>query len=77
MASAPHVAFGHGPHHCIGAALARAELQEALAALTSRLGCPTIGADAVWRPPLGINGPERLPITFKARPHSTERGGAS
>jgi cytochrome P450 len=65
-AATPHLAFGHGAHFCLGAALARAELQEALAALTARLGCPTVG-DASWKPPLGINGPERLPITFAAR----------
>jgi cytochrome P450 len=63
----PHIAFGHGAHHCLGAALARAELQDALAALTTRLTCPRIGADAAWRPPVGINGPERLPISFTAR----------
>jgi cytochrome P450 len=66
-ATAPHVAFGHGAHHCLGAALARAELQEALAALTARLHCPTIEVGAVWRPPLGINGPEQLPIRCAAR----------
>jgi len=66
-AATPHLAFGHGAHYCLGAALARAELQEALAALTARLGCPTVGPDAAWKPPLGINGPERLPITFTAR----------
>ncbi len=63
----PHLAFGHGAHHCLGAALARAELQEALAALTARIGCPTVAADAAWRPPVGLNGPTRLPLTFKAR----------
>jgi cytochrome P450 len=63
----PHLAFGHGAHYCLGAALARAELQEALAALTARIGCPTVGADAAWKPPLGINGPERLPLTFARR----------
>ena len=63
----PHLAFGHGAHHCLGAALARAELQEGLAALTARITCPTIGADAAWRPPVGINGPERLPIAFRVR----------
>jgi cytochrome P450 len=63
----PHLAFGHGPHHCIGAALARAELQEGLAALTARLTCPVVGSDAVWKPPVGINGPSSLPITFAAR----------
>ncbi|HLK40954.1 MAG TPA: cytochrome P450 [Polyangiaceae bacterium] len=64
---APHLAFGYGPHHCLGAALARAELQEALAALTARLECPCVGADAEWRPPIGLNGPVRLPLHFKVR----------
>lgn len=63
----PHLAFGHGAHHCLGAALARAELQEALAALTTRLTCPAVGSDAVWKPTVGINGPVRLPIRFEAR----------
>jgi cytochrome P450 len=66
-AQPPHLAFGHGAHFCLGAALARAELQDALVALTARLECPTVGADAAWRLPLGINGPERLPLTFAAR----------
>lgn len=66
-AETPHLAFGHGPHHCLGAALARAELQEALAALTARIECPSVAADAAWRPPVGLNGPTRLPLTFKAR----------
>jgi cytochrome P450 len=63
----PHLAFGYGAHHCLGAALARAELQEALAALTSRLTCPTVDADAAWKPGVGITGPLRLPITFEGR----------
>lgn len=66
-AVAPHIAFGHGAHHCLGAALARAELQEGLAALVARLECPTVAAGSVWRPPLGINGPEQLPIRFRTR----------
>ncbi len=64
----PHIAFGHGAHHCLGAALARAELQDALDALAARIECPTLEAGAEWRPPLGINGPERLPISFRSRP---------
>lgn len=60
----PHFAFGHGAHHCLGAALARAELQEALRALTARLPCPVVEEGAAWRPPVGINGPTRLPLRF-------------
>jgi hypothetical protein len=63
----PHLAFGHGAHFCLGAALARAELQEGLAALAERIGCPTVGDGATWKPAAGINGPETLPITFTAR----------
>ncbi len=66
-ADVPHLAFGHGAHFCLGAALARAELQEALAALTARITCPAVGTDAQWKPPIGINGPDRLPVTFSAR----------
>jgi cytochrome P450 len=66
-ASVPHLAFGHGPHFCLGAALARAELQEALAALTKRIRCPALAAGARWKPLVGITGPEALPITFRER----------
>lgn len=61
------IAFGHGVHHCLGAALARAELQEALVALTARIDCPTLEEGASFLPPVGINGPLTLPIAFTAR----------
>jgi cytochrome P450 len=35
--AAQHLGFGHGAHHCAGAALAMVELQEALRALLTRL----------------------------------------
>jgi cytochrome P450 len=33
----PHLAFGAGVHHCLGAQLARVELQEAMKGLLSRM----------------------------------------
>lgn len=64
-ATSSHLTFGSGIHYCLGAWLARAELQEALAILARRL--PGLAADGpvVWKPPItGIWGPERLPIRF-------------
>jgi hypothetical protein len=61
------IAFGQGAHHCLGAALARAELQEGLIALTRAMHCPKIEPGATFLPPIGINGPTYLPISFTAR----------
>jgi cytochrome P450 len=61
------IAFGQGAHHCLGAALARAELQESLVALAQRMHCPKLEPGAEFLPPIGINGPTKLPISFVAR----------
>ncbi len=45
-----HVAFGHGPHTCIGAPLARMEVQ-VVVERTVGLGSLTIDDDADWTPP--------------------------
>ena len=60
----PPLQFGAGPHHCLGAALARAELSEALPVLAERLGPPVIDGPLTWRPPIGIHGPNELPVRF-------------
>jgi cytochrome P450 len=57
--------FGSGVHHCMGAALARAELQEALILLSRRM--PELATDGpvTWKPTtFGIWGPTHLPLRF-------------
>lgn len=60
----PPIQFGAGPHHCLGAALAKAEIGETLPVLTARLGPPVIDGPFTWRPPIGIHGPNALPLRF-------------
>jgi cytochrome P450 len=58
--------FGSGIHFCMGAALARAELQEALPLLARRM--PDLGRNGPveWKPAtFGIWGPARLPLRFR------------
>ncbi|MER7581893.1 cytochrome P450 [Kitasatospora sp. NPDC097691] len=62
-----HVAFGHGPHHCLGAPLARAELRIALPALLRRLpalalACPA--DDVPYRVNNEVYGLHALPVTW-------------
>jgi cytochrome P450 len=59
---APLLQFGAGPHYCLGAALARVELVEALPLLARRFSPPAITALVSWRPALGIHGPDELPL---------------
>jgi cytochrome P450 len=59
-----HVGFGHGAHHCLGAQLARAELQESLLALTSRLPGLHIADDPGWKSEVVVRGVLRLPVAW-------------
>jgi cytochrome P450 len=64
-AADPQLTFGSGVHYCLGAALARAELQEALPILARRMPELRIDGDIEWKPPtVGIWGPVRLPLRF-------------
>jgi cytochrome P450 len=63
----PQLTFGSGIHYCLGAALARAELQEALPLLARRMPDLALDGDITWKPnTVGIFGPEHLPVTFTA-----------
>ncbi len=63
--SQPQLTFGSGIHYCLGAALARAELQEALPLLARRMPKLAIDGQITWKPDgVGIFGPASMPITF-------------
>jgi cytochrome P450 len=64
-AGQPQLTFGSGIHYCLGAALARAELQEALPLLAQRMPDLRLDGPVVWKPEgVGIFGPASLPVTF-------------
>ena len=64
-AGQPQMTFGAGIHYCLGAALARAEQQEALPLLAQRLPNLRINGDVIWKPStVAIFGPENLPVAF-------------
>jgi cytochrome P450 len=62
-----HVAFGHGLHHCLGAPLARVEMQVAFPALLRRfpdLALATDDVGALFRHNTLIYGMHSLPVTW-------------
>ncbi|MDX2820006.1 cytochrome P450 [Streptomyces ipomoeae] len=60
-----HMAFGHGPHFCLGAALARLEGAIVLEALLTRLpGLRLDGTAPQWQRSLNFRGLTRLDVAF-------------
>jgi cytochrome P450 len=57
-----HVAFGAGAHYCLGAALARAEAQVALAALTALPELELAIDEPAWRPLVTFHALQSLPV---------------
>jgi cytochrome P450 len=64
--------FGAGPHYCLGANLARAEMQEGLGFLAERIERLELDGEPVYGGVTGIYGLDRLPIRFEeSTPPST------
>ncbi|WP_405163094.1 cytochrome P450 [Nocardia sp. NBC_01499] len=64
-----HVAFGKGPHVCLGAALARVQMIEALTRLFTRF--PAIrpaAAELQWRTSASVYGLRELPVRVDGAP---------
>jgi cytochrome P450 len=62
----PHISFGAGVHFCIGAPLARVELQASFGALLTRTSRLEPGAPARRRPEFVIRGLQELPVVLTA-----------
>ncbi|KAB8167958.1 cytochrome P450 [Streptomyces sp. 3MP-14] len=78
----PHIAFGHGPHHCPGAQLARAELQIGLGTLLRRfpeLRLAVAPEELVWQGGSQARIFAELPVTWwpPGHPPAPESGAAA
>ena len=59
--------FGSGAHHCLGASLARAELQEELGSFVQKFSSYELVSPVEWKPlSMGIWGPAKLEIKILA-----------
>ncbi|HUQ58820.1 cytochrome P450 [Lentzea sp.] len=68
--AAGHLAFGHGIHHCLGAPLARVEVQMAFNALLDAFPAMRLAADPEdlrWRNSTIIRGLDSLPVRLNHR----------
>jgi cytochrome P450 len=61
----PHVSFGAGVHFCIGAPLARVELQASFGALLDRTSSLELGGEPVRRTEFVIRGLAELPVVLR------------
>ncbi|MFD6357492.1 cytochrome P450 [Nocardia tengchongensis] len=62
-----HLTFGHGFHHCVGAHLARLELDVTLSALLRRypeLRLAIPAAEIEWKTGMLLRGPKALPVAW-------------
>lgn len=61
-----HLSFGHGRHHCLGAALARSEMRVVLPAILAAFpDLELVDEDALaWQPTLNFRGVRQLDVTW-------------
>lgn len=61
-----HIAFGTGPHGCLGQHLARIEIDAMLREVLGRMKDFELAAPVEWLPSNFISGPKAMPVRFKA-----------
>ncbi|MGN6517007.1 MAG: cytochrome P450 [Rhizomicrobium sp.] len=60
-----HIAFGTGPHGCLGQHIARIEIDAVLTEVLTRLDELKIAGKPEWLPSNFISGPKHMPVTFR------------
>jgi cytochrome P450 len=61
-----HIAFGTGPHGCLGQHIARIEIDAVLREVLTRMDEIEVAAAPEWLPSNFISGPKRMPVRFRA-----------
>jgi cytochrome P450 len=62
-----HLAFGHGVHFCLGAALARMEVNSFFTELLPRLKCVELAGDPQFTATTFVGGLKHLPVRYELR----------
>ncbi len=62
----PHIAFGTGPHACLGQHIARIEIDAMLREVLTRMRDFELAAPVEWLPSNFISGPKSMPLRFRA-----------
>ncbi|GAA2882184.1 cytochrome P450 [Nonomuraea rubra] len=60
-----HVSFGAGPHHCLGAALARLEARVVFERMLSRFPALALDGEVRWNGRINLRGPASVPVTVR------------
>jgi cytochrome P450 len=63
---AGHLAFGAGPHVCLGQHIARIEIDAMLREVLTRMDDFQLAAEPEWLPSNFISGPKSMPLRFRA-----------
>jgi len=63
----PHLGFGHGIHHCLGASLARLEIRVVMTELLARVDAIELAGPVEWTRSNKHTGIRRLPVKLTAR----------
>ena len=63
--AAQQLGWGHGPHYCLGAQLARMEITALLAGLASEVGSIESAGEVQWTAGHFVSGVKHLPVRFE------------